>query len=654
MASLADLPELVGFFSYSREDDAGAFGALSALRERIQHELRAQLGRTAKTFRIWQDKEAIPSGTLWEGEITNSVAQAVFFIPIVTPTVVASPYCRFELDSFLAREAALGRTDLVFPILYIHVPALEDSARRQNDAVLSLIAKRQYVDWRELRHLDSNSTEVRRAVERFCGHIRDALNKPWLSPEALKRQEEAAALERAEAERQRQAAEAKRRAEEEARQRATEEERQKREAEAERDRLAALEARAREEEVRERQRAQAQRRSAEEHRLREETEAKRRAEAEERRRLRRSQARPLWPPSRPALAAVSLLGIVLLGAIGVWLARSPGSVPVGPVPVGPVPVGPVPVAPTPTASPTAIPTAPVAPAPAAVTPTPPARPTPQPVAPAPPARVQATPTRQAAYAPLSPVQERALKPGDAFQECSKCPVMKVVPAGHFMMGSQGGGWDSPQHIVTFNQPLAVGQFEITFDEWAACVDNGGCNDYVPSDNGWGRGRRPVIFVSWEDANAYVVWLSKITGKTYRLLSEAEYEYAERAGTTTTYPWGDDIKLKGQAMANCDACGSDWDNKQTAPVGSFAPNGFGLYDMAGNVDEWTQDCWNDSYYGAPTDGSAWTTGDCSNRVLRGGTWYSDPDLLESDVRSKYEVDLRFAVVGFRVARTLLTR
>src|SRR5579864_3121855 len=158
MSSLADLPELVGFFSYSREDDEDSHGALSALRTRIQGELRGQLGRTAKTFRLWQDKEAIPSGTLWETEIKNAVRQAVFFIPIITPTVIASPYCRFELESFLEREAKLGRDDLVFPILYIEVPALEDAGRRQNDPVLSLIAKRQYVDWSEFRYLEVNST----------------------------------------------------------------------------------------------------------------------------------------------------------------------------------------------------------------------------------------------------------------------------------------------------------------------------------------------------------------------------------------------------------------------------------------------------------------------------------------------------------------
>jgi hypothetical protein len=143
MPSLAELPEVIGFFSYSREDDLDSVGALSALRTRIQGELRGQLGRTAKTFRLWQDKEAIPSGTLWENEIKNAVAQSIFFIPIITPTVIASPYCKLELESFLAREAVLGRDDLVFPILYIDVPALNDSARLQNNQVLSLIAKRQ-------------------------------------------------------------------------------------------------------------------------------------------------------------------------------------------------------------------------------------------------------------------------------------------------------------------------------------------------------------------------------------------------------------------------------------------------------------------------------------------------------------------------------
>jgi tetratricopeptide (TPR) repeat protein len=237
MAVLSDVPELVGFFSYSREDDTDSFGRLSALRGRIQAELRGQLGRTPKTFRLWQDKEAIPSGTLWESEIKNAVSQAVFFIPIITPTVVASRYCRFELEAFLEREASLGRDDLIFPILYIDVPGLEDGIEFESDRVLSLIARRQYVDWREFRYLEVDSTEVRREVGRFCTDIRNALRRRWLSPEESKQQEDAAARQKEDAaerqreeqavrqkqqaERERQEA-AKRRAQEEARQRATE------------------------------------------------------------------------------------------------------------------------------------------------------------------------------------------------------------------------------------------------------------------------------------------------------------------------------------------------------------------------------------------------------------------------------------------------
>ena len=293
MSSLADLPELVGFFSYSREDDEDSHGALSALRDRIQRELRGQLGRSMKTFRLWQDKEAIPSGTLWQTEIENAIAQSVFFIPIVTPTVVKSRHCRFELDAFLAREAMLGRSDLVFPILYIKVPALDDSTQRQSDPVLSIIAKRQWLDWREFRHRDVHSAEVMKSVEQFCAHICDALNR--LSPQERKQQEEAA-----EAERKREEAEAKRR-EEEARQKAAEalareraeEERRKREAEAEQRRQAEADAQRRVEEEAKQRAADENRRHAEEDeaRRRAEAETKRRADEEEARRRAEEQAR---------------------------------------------------------------------------------------------------------------------------------------------------------------------------------------------------------------------------------------------------------------------------------------------------------------------------------------------------------------------------
>ncbi len=161
----------------------------------------------------------------------------------------------------------------------------------------------------------------------------------------------------------------------------------------------------------------------------------------------------------------------------------------------------------------------------------------------------------------------------------------------------------------------------------------------------------MINVSWDDAQAYVKWLSSVTGKPYRLLSEAEYEYAARGGSETTYPWGDKIKLDGKTMANCGGCGSQWDNRQTAPVGSFPANRFGLYDMVGNVSAWTEDCWHASYEGAPADGSPWTSGDCNTRVVRGGSWYVDPDLLRSAARDRIFTDLRSLDLGFRLARTL---
>jgi formylglycine-generating enzyme required for sulfatase activity len=271
-----------------------------------------------------------------------------------------------------------------------------------------------------------------------------------------------------------------------------------------------------------------------------------------------------------------------------------------------------------------------------------------------PAQVTPTPAASTEAAPLSPMQEKALKPKDTFKECANCPEMTVVPAGSFTMGSPtsepGHSIDeNPQHTVTIARPFAIGRFEVTFDEWDACAADGGCNGYKPSDEGWGRGRRPVINVSWDDADAYVAWLSKKTGKSYRLPTGAEYEYATRAGTQTAYPWGDAI---GTNNANCHACGSQWDARQTAPVGSFAANGFGLYDMVGNVREWTEDCYHARYIGAPADGSAWIQGaDCSRRVVKGGSWLLAPLFLRSANRYWFTTDYRLNYLGFRVARTL---
>ncbi len=242
----------------------------------------------------------------------------------------------------------------------------------------------------------------------------------------------------------------------------------------------------------------------------------------------------------------------------------------------------------------------------------------------------------------------AQEPLTTFKDCDVCPEMVVIPAGSFMMGSNDFNEEKPIHRVTIRKPFAVGKYAVTFREWDACTADGGCKGYRPHDEGWGRGDRPVINVNWKDAQAYLRWLSRKSGAEYRLLSEAEWEYAARAGTTTRYYWGDKL---GSGNANCRVCGSQWDAKQTAPVGSFRANAFGLYDVLGNVWEWVEDCYHSSYTGAPSDGGAWTSGDCSERVLRGGTWASPPWYVRSTFRRRGRPEHRVEFRGIRVARTL---
>ena len=234
------------------------------------------------------------------------------------------------------------------------------------------------------------------------------------------------------------------------------------------------------------------------------------------------------------------------------------------------------------------------------------------------------------------------------------PEMVVIPAGSFRMGclfdhGECHNYELPVHAVDVAR-FALSRYEVTFAQWDACAAAGGCNDYHPIDR-WGRGDRPVIHVHWADAKSYVAWLSEQTGHAYRLPSEAEWEYAARAGTEAKYHWGNEI---GVNRANCLGCGSQWDALEPAPVGSFDANAWGLHDMHGNVAEWTEDCWHDSYRGAPTDGSAWISvaGDCSYRPLRGGAWAYAPRRLRAASRDRVTADYSIGYVGFRVARTLV--
>jgi hypothetical protein len=190
MSTLAEIPDLIGFFSYSREDDKGSKGSLSALRDAIQAELSAQLGRSQIDFRIWQDKAAISHGTLWEKQIEQGIKQSVFFIPIVTPRSLRSQNCGHEFQSFLARETELGRDDLVFPILYIPVPALEDEKLWRQDPVLNIVGTRQYLDWRDYRPRSLEDPEIRTKIIHFCRNISKALHKQWVPPEERERKRE--------------------------------------------------------------------------------------------------------------------------------------------------------------------------------------------------------------------------------------------------------------------------------------------------------------------------------------------------------------------------------------------------------------------------------------------------------------------------------
>jgi formylglycine-generating enzyme required for sulfatase activity len=234
------------------------------------------------------------------------------------------------------------------------------------------------------------------------------------------------------------------------------------------------------------------------------------------------------------------------------------------------------------------------------------------------------------------------------------PDMVVINPGKFLMGSSEKepdrfGFEGPQHAVNIAYAFALGKTEVTFAEYDRFAEATGRTK--PDDSKWGRDNRPVIHVSFADAQAYVRWLVQQTGKNYRLPTEAEWEYAARAGSQTAYWWGDNI---GKNNADCSGCGSQWDGKQTAPVGSFKANPFGLYDTAGNVWEWTQDCWHENYNQAPGDGSAWLAsdgGDCYRRVVRGGSWDFDPQGLRSAFRYRCNTDGACLNLGFRVARAL---
>jgi uncharacterized caspase-like protein/nuclear transport factor 2 (NTF2) superfamily protein len=251
--------------------------------------------------------------------------------------------------------------------------------------------------------------------------------------------------------------------------------------------------------------------------------------------------------------------------------------------------------------------------------------------------------------PLNTSEEQALKPGETFRECNICPVMVVIPPGYFLLTSgDGEKGKKPARKVEVSKKFAVAKFEATFLEWDACIADSVCVD-APNDQGWGRNSQPVINVTFNTiVREYLPWLSRKTGKDYRLLTEIEWEYAARAGSRTQYAWGDEI---GKSFANCNGCGGKWDNDRTAPVGSFQSNAFGLHDMHGNIWEFVSNCFGDISTSATSNVNATSQAADCTRVLRGGSWAADPTLLRANFRLGITPSSRSTGSGFRVSRAL---
>lgn len=277
--------------------------------------------------------------------------------------------------------------------------------------------------------------------------------------------------------------------------------------------------------------------------------------------------------------------------------------------------------------------------------------------------IDAFPNGARVAAALEAIDQLTLRPGKTFRDCRDCPAMVVVPAGSYWQGSEDSSpfalnKEKPRRMVTFSEPFAAGVFEVTMAQWDQCVAEGGCQTR-PHDNGWGRGKRPVIMVSWNDAQEYVSWINNKTGQQYRLPSESEWEYIARAGEDSEWPGGDPDRLCEFGNIAGSETGLRWQHEdcadeaalETLPVGSLKPNAFGVYDAIGNVAEWTLDCMNLSYLDAPADGSAWNRGICSSRMTRGGSWFTGTKEVRLPARFNLKAGDRNDFTGFRLVRAI---
>lgn len=272
-----------------------------------------------------------------------------------------------------------------------------------------------------------------------------------------------------------------------------------------------------------------------------------------------------------------------------------------------------------------------------------AAPAPVPAPPTP--RAQAVPPKPAAPAASAP--PAAARAGAEFRDCPACPVMVSVPAGSFVMGNNASDpSEKPAHQVAIGAPFAIGKYEVTVQQWNACVGAGRCQAIAQAPGT--QPNAPMRDVSWDDAQQYLKWLAAVSGKPYRLPTEAEWEFAARGGSAAPYWWGAQMAT---GKANCKECGQPWTAERPAPVGSFSANGYGLHDTSGSVWEWVADCWHGNFKDAPADGRVWDAPNCRVRVIRGGSWREGAAYMVASTRFRYDASVRQSQNGFRVARSL---
>jgi len=632
------------FLSYTRFDDKALNGDISALREALEVAVQALTG---EPFDIFQDVEDIKPGDAWRKKLDRAIEAAQLFIPILTPSFFTSDFCKREAQAFLDYEARAGRDDLVLPIYLIDTPKLNDADQRAADEIASRLHERQYANWRPLRFkLQDDNTRPR--IDELAGAIASAIarnGKATLPPSepALPKgvMDRLAALEGRLEERDQTivAEQAKRERAESAL--STEKAKSRELAEA----PSGFEGQVEE----------ARKREAE---LQSEIESLKQG-------LVKYYDRSQQLGERIERDAVSIprsffLGgavLALLVGAGGWMAGQGGSLSSNVEQLGQQNLE--------LTSQLERQAAELEKAQKAA------------------ADLQASAT--AAQDNDDDVADQIYQPLSTFKDCADCPEMVVIPAGSFEMGSpedEVGRRDNegPLHPVTIETPFALGKYEVTRGQFSHFVsatghEATGCS-YV-DDKGWKidtnhdwrdpgyeqTDAHPVACVSWDDAKAYVEWLSNVAGETYRLPSEAEWEYAARAGTKTRYYWGDDtesgctsanvydVTSKTQNGFSSTAFPCDDGYVQTAPVGSFRTNAFGLHDVSSNVWEWVEDRWHESYDGASADGSAKITGIYSYHIQRGGSWSSYPEVIRSAFRGWAHPGVRSNDYGFRLARTL---